>query len=100
MFKVHIHDTRNMGMVNTLTAVECGITDVEVSLGGLGGCPYAKGAGGNTSAEDLVYMLENMGYDTGIDFERYLKAAKEMYTKISGNYSGHHIRINDTCKTQ
>lgn len=99
-FKVHIHDTRNMGIVNTLTAIECGITNVEVSLGGLGGCPYAKGAGGNTSSEDLIYMLENMGYDTQIDLKKYIRAAKELYGSVPGNYSGHHIRITDNCKIQ
>lgn len=99
-FKVHIHDTRNMGMINTFTAIECGIDEVEVSLGGLGGCPYARGAGGNTSSEDLVYMLERMGYDTQIDFKKYLSAAKELHERVPGNYTGHHIRIKDTCKTQ
>lgn len=99
-FKVHIHDTRNMGMINTLTAIECGIADVEVALGGLGGCPYAKGAGGNTSAEDLVYMLDGMGYDTGIDFDRYLETARYMHRQVPGNYTGHHIMINYECQAQ
>ncbi|NJB05588.1 hydroxymethylglutaryl-CoA lyase, partial [Clostridioides difficile] len=54
-WQVHIHDTRNMGMVNTLVAIESGITTVQSTLGGLGGCPFAPGASGNTATEDLVY---------------------------------------------
>ena len=93
-FLVHIHDTRNMGIVNTLAAIECGVTTVQAALGGLGGCPFVPGASGNTSSEDLVYMLNRMGYDTGIDFERLLDAARYAHEHIQGNYSGHHINIS------
>lgn len=92
-FSVHIHDTRNMGMVNTLAAIECGISTVQASLGGLGGCPFAPGASGNTSSEDLIYMLNHMGYDTGIDADRLLQAARYAFSCVSGNYSGHLIHI-------
>lgn len=93
--EVHIHDTRNMGIVNTLTAIECGITRVQSTLGGLGGCPFAPGASGNTATEDLVYMLNEMGYETGINFEKLLSAAQYEYKVIAGNYSGHHIKIKN-----
>ena len=93
-FQIHIHDTRNMGMVNTLAAIECGITTVQSTLGGLGGCPFAPGASGNTATEDLVYMLERMGYKTGIDFEKLLAISKYQKNIIDGIYSGHHININ------
>lgn len=93
-FGVHIHDTRNMGVANTLAAIESGITTVQAALGGLGGCPFAPGASGNTSSEDLVYMLNRMGYDTGIDFGKLLAAARYAHGNISGNYSGHHIFIS------
>ncbi|MCC8026940.1 MAG: hydroxymethylglutaryl-CoA lyase [Clostridium sp.] len=96
-FQVHIHDTRNMGIVNTLAAIECGVEGVQTTLGGLGGCPFAPGASGNTSTEDLVYMLNKMGYDTGIDFNRLLALAKEEYASIRGAYSGHHINIGSQC---
>lgn len=92
-FQVHIHDTRNMGIVNTLAAIECGVRGVQSTLGGLGGCPFAPGASGNTSTEDLVYMLNRMGYETGIDFERLLALAKKEHSAIKGAYSGHHINI-------
>lgn len=92
-FQVHIHDTRNMGIVNTLAAIECGITAVQATLGGLGGCPFAPGASGNTSTEDLVYMLEQMGYETGVDFDKLLALARRERASISGAYSGHQILI-------
>ena len=93
--EVHIHDTRNMGLVNTLAAIEAGADGVQSTLGGLGGCPFAPGASGNTSTEDLVHMLNEMGYDTGISFEKILAAAKDEYATINGVYSGHNIHIGD-----
>lgn len=94
-FHVHIHDTRNMGMLNTLAAVECGITKVQTTLGGLGGCPFAPGASGNTATEDLVYMLHEIGYETGIDFNKMVDGAKFEKSVISdGVFSGHHMNIN------
>ncbi|EQF26483.1 hydroxymethylglutaryl-CoA lyase yngG [Clostridioides difficile CD160] len=92
-WQVHIHDTRNMGMVNTLVAIESGITTVQSTLGGLGGCPFAPGASGNTATEDLVYMLERMGYDTGVDFNKLLELSKYQKSLIEGVYSGHHVNI-------
>lgn len=92
-FGVHIHDTRNMGIINSFTALSCGADNVQAAIAGLGGCPFAPGATGNTSTEDLVYMLNKCGYDTGIDFEKLLKTAKYAKANIDGNFSGHHIDI-------
>ena len=92
-WQVHIHDTRNMGMTNTLAAIECGITKVQSTLGGLGGCPFAPGASGNTATEDLVYMLERMGYETGINFDKLLEASKYQKSFVDGIYSGHQMNI-------
>lgn len=63
----HFHNTRGMGLVNTVAAVEAGIRRLDMSLGGIGGCPYAPGATGNVATEDVVHMLQCMGYDTGMD---------------------------------
>ncbi len=63
----HFHDTRGTALANVLAALECGITTVDSSAGGLGGCPYAPGASGNLATEDLLYMLHGMGVETGID---------------------------------
>ena len=92
--QIHLHDTRGLGMVNAMTAIECGVTELQTALGGLGGCPFAPGASGNLSTEDAVWMLNEMGYDTGISFSKILAAAKYQAGKIpAGNYSGHHITV-------
>ncbi len=70
---VHLHNTRGLGLANVLAALEEGITTVDSSLGGLGGCPFAPGASGNIVTEDLAFMLEAMGYRTGIDLEKLLQ---------------------------
>lgn len=80
-------------MVNTMAAIESGITEVQSALGGLGGCPFAPGASGNLSTEDMIWMLNEMGYETGIEFSKVLAAAKYQASHIPGNYSGHHIHI-------
>lgn len=66
---VHLHNTRGQGLANALAAVDMGITTLDSSLGGIGGCPFAPGASGNIVTEDLVFMLEAMGLNTGIDLE-------------------------------
>jgi hydroxymethylglutaryl-CoA lyase len=93
-FNLHIHDTRNMGIINSSEGVKCGAKGIETSVGGLGGCPFAPGASGNTSTEDFVYMMGREGYDTGIDFSLVLETAKKLVEKAAGTYSGHHININ------
>lgn len=74
----HFHNTRGMGLVNTLAAVGAGIRQFDMSLGGIGGCPYAPGASGNVSTEDVVHMLQWMGYDTGVDVPGLILAAHEL----------------------
>jgi hydroxymethylglutaryl-CoA lyase len=74
----HFHNTRGMGLANILAAVQSGITRFDGSLGGLGGCPYAPGASGNTCSEDAIHMLQVMGYDTGIDLDRLLPLARAL----------------------
>ena len=69
----HFHDTRGLGLANVLAALNAGARAFDASLGGLGGCPYAPGATGNIVSEDLAFMLEAMGFDTGIDIERLIK---------------------------
>ena len=79
---VHFHDTRGTALANILVAVEMGITTVDAALGGLGGCPYAPGASGNVSTEDVVYMLEGMGVRTGIDLDRLVDCARLASTLV------------------
>ncbi|MFG0212925.1 hydroxymethylglutaryl-CoA lyase [Brevibacillus porteri] len=70
----HFHDTRGTGLANVVAALEEGIRIFDSSIGGLGGCPYAPGAAGNISTEDLVYMLHGMDYETGVDLEKLIEA--------------------------
>lgn len=65
----HFHDTYGMALVNSMAALSHGIRVFDSSVAGLGGCPYAKGATGNVSTEDLVYFLQGMGYETGVELE-------------------------------
>ncbi|MFL5706796.1 MAG: hydroxymethylglutaryl-CoA lyase [Ktedonobacteraceae bacterium] len=71
---VHFHDTRGTALANVLTALQLGISIVDASAGGLGGCPYAPGAAGNLATEDLLYMLHGMGIETGVSLERVVEA--------------------------
>ena len=66
---VHFHDTYGQALSNTLAALEAGVATVDASAGGLGGCPYAKSATGNLATEDLVWMLEGLGVETGVDLD-------------------------------
>ena len=70
---VHLHNTYGLGLANALAALEEGITTIDSSLGGLGGCPAAPGASGNIVTEDLVFMLDAMGLNTGIDLPLLLE---------------------------
>jgi hydroxymethylglutaryl-CoA lyase len=73
--RVHFHNTRNTGLANVWAAVMAGASVVDASLGGLGGCPFAPGAAGNVPSEDVVYMLERAGIDTGMDLEKLVDAS-------------------------
>jgi hydroxymethylglutaryl-CoA lyase len=75
---LHLHDTRGLGIANAYAGMEMGVDNYDAALGGLGGCPFAKlkGAAGNVCTEDLAFMCEEMGIETGIDLERLLEAAR------------------------
>lgn len=71
---LHLHDTRGTALANIVTALDMGVRHFDASVGGLGGCPYAPGAAGNVATEDLLFMLDGMGVDTGVDLERLIEA--------------------------
>jgi hydroxymethylglutaryl-CoA lyase len=81
---LHFHDTRGTALANILTGLQLGISKYDSSAGGLGGCPYAPGAAGNVATEDLVYMLQGMGIETGIDLEK-LSRASEGIARVVGH---------------
>ena len=72
----HFHNTRNTAVANVIAAVRSGVTAIDASLAGIGGCPFAPAATGNVATEDLVYALERMGYETGYDLERAIAGAR------------------------
>lgn len=72
---MHFHDTRGTALANTLASLEMGIATFDASSGGLGGCPYAPGASGNLATEDLIYMLDRMGIETGVSLDRLVAAS-------------------------
>ena len=72
---VHFHDTYGQALANYLAALEMGVSRLDSSVAGLGGCPYAPGATGNVATEDVVYMLDGMGIDSGIDLKKLVRTA-------------------------
>jgi hydroxymethylglutaryl-CoA lyase len=88
----HFHDTRAMGVANVFAAVESGIRRFDASIAGLGGCPFAPGASGNVATEDVVMMLEQMGFDTGIDMAG-LMAASDLAERLTGTAPGGRSKI-------
>jgi hydroxymethylglutaryl-CoA lyase len=81
---LHLHNTRGLGLANALAGLDEGITTLDSSLGGLGGCPYAPGASGNLVTEDLVLMLNAMGLETGIDLEKLLAVRSILAEALPG----------------
>lgn len=81
---LHLHNTRGLGLANVVAGLELGIDTFDSSLGGLGGCPFAPGATGNIVTEDLVFMLEAMGCNTGIDLEKLLKVRHILASALPG----------------
>ncbi|MFN2617774.1 MAG: hydroxymethylglutaryl-CoA lyase [Thermoleophilaceae bacterium] len=86
----HFHNTRGQGLANVLAALEAGVRSFESSFGELGGCPVPKGATGNVASEDLVSMLREMGYDTGIDLELLVECARAAQ-EVLGRRLGSHV---------
>ena len=80
----HLHNTRGLGLANCLAAYDVGVRAFDASLGGLGGCPYAPGASGNVVTEDLVFMFEAMGVDTGVDIGRLVAARAPLQAGLPG----------------
>ena len=76
--RVHFHDTRNTGIANAYAAIQAGVSVVDASVGGVGGCPFAPAATGNVATDDLVYMLDRAGFEHGVDLERLIGVSKEV----------------------
>ena len=82
VLRLHFHDTRNTGLANAYAGIEAGVSVLDASVGGIGGCPFAPGATGNIATEDLVFMLERAGFSTGYDLDALIKTARWIGEKI------------------
>lgn len=80
--RMHFHDTRNTGLANAFASVEAGVDVLDASVGGLGGCPFAPAATGNIGTEDLVYMLERAGFETGYDLAALIEIGRNISAKL------------------
>lgn len=85
---LHFHNTRGIGLVNVAEGLRAGVTSYESSLGGLGGCPFAPGATGNICTEDLVYLLDEMGVDSGIDLRALIEVARRLERVVGRQLPG------------
>jgi len=85
---LHFHNTRGIGLANVVVGLDLGIREFESSIGGLGGCPFAPGATGNICTEDLVYLLEESGFDTGIDLEALVAVARQVEAIVGRTLPG------------
>jgi hydroxymethylglutaryl-CoA lyase len=88
----HFHNTRGQGLANVLAALDAGVRSFESSFGELGGCPVPRGATGNIASEDLISMLHEMGYETGVDLEALVEAARSAQT-VLGRTLGSHVLV-------
>jgi hydroxymethylglutaryl-CoA lyase len=84
VFGLHLHDTYGMGQANVAAGLRQGVRNFDSALGGIGGCPFAPGAAGNVATEDVVFMLSEMGIDTGVDLELLSDAAAELRRALGG----------------
>ena len=89
---MHFHDTRGMAVANTLATLELGVTTYDASVGGLGGCPYAPGAAGNVATEDLVYLFDHIGIETGIDLDKLVRAAETIAPWLDHPMPGKYVQ--------
>ncbi|MCH8136398.1 MAG: hydroxymethylglutaryl-CoA lyase, partial [Proteobacteria bacterium] len=74
--RCHLHNTRNTGLANAQAAIDAGATSIDASIGGIGGCPFAPAATGNISTDDLLYMLDRSGIETGVSLEKIIATSK------------------------
>ncbi len=97
-WSLHTHDTRAMAIPNILAALECGVTHVDSSIGGLGGCPFAPGASGNVCSEDLVHCLHAMGIQTGIDLDRLIGASRRVQEIVGRPLPGQLVKAGPSSR--
>jgi hydroxymethylglutaryl-CoA lyase len=97
---MHFHNTRGTALANVLASLEMGITTFDSALGGLGGCPYAPGASGNLATDDLLYMLDGMGIETGVQMEKLVEAALFIQEKLGRKLNSHYLQTINKSECQ
>jgi hydroxymethylglutaryl-CoA lyase len=95
-YTLHFHNTRGMGLANVVAGIEAGVRSFDGSLSGLGGCPFAPGATGNICTEDMVNMLEDMGYDTRVDLAKLLAVARRIPVVVGHDVPGQVMKAGQT----
>ena len=95
---LHFHNTRGIGLANVMNGLALGVREYESSIGGLGGCPFAPGATGNICTEDLVYLLEECGYETGIDLDALAAVARRVQGVMERDLPGQYMRAGPRLK--
>jgi hydroxymethylglutaryl-CoA lyase len=95
-YTLHFHNTRGMGLANVVAGIEAGVRSFDGSLSGLGGCPFAPGATGNICTEDMVNMLEDMGFDTRVDLAKLLAVARRIPEVVGHEVSGQVMKAGQT----
>jgi len=96
---IHLHNTRGMGLANAIAAWQTGVTRFDAAAGGLGGCPYAPGASGNVSTEELVHMFASMGVDTGVDLDGLLAVVGGLPALVEREISSQLLRAGPRLRT-
>jgi hydroxymethylglutaryl-CoA lyase len=95
-YTLHFHNTRGMGLANVVAGIEAGVRSFDGSISGLGGCPFAPGASGNICTEDMVNMLEDMGYDTRVDLAKLLAVARRVPAVVGHDTPGQVMKAGQT----
>jgi hydroxymethylglutaryl-CoA lyase len=96
---LHLHDTRGTGLANALAGLEVGVTTFDSSVGGMGGCPYAPGASGNLGTEDLLYVLDEAGIETGADLEALLRISGRLENDYGATLNSRLYRYSQSGKS-
>jgi hydroxymethylglutaryl-CoA lyase len=94
LLTAHFHDTRKLALSNILASLQAGVDRFDTSAGGLGGCPFAPGAAGNAATEDVVYMLDRMGIDTGVDLKKLVNAIEIVRPHLSRKIESGYYRLH------
>jgi len=92
---VHLHNSRNAGFANAVAAIDAGAAALDASIGGMGGCPFAPGASGNTATEDLAWMLERMGVGTGVSVGHLIEASSWLARVVGRELPGQLVRAGE-----